>query len=214
MNKISSAQKRQSPHRFNLMVFPNKHWKVPELLFDFLKKTVSYFTSLDSLDKCMKQLLMIKKWNFFRKNSKKKWEENRKHNDHWLLKKQFTNGIQYSNFVSMKVFHRSNFRGKRKTKSTSQKDYKQENFNMNTGNEKPIVIKGKPTFSLSSIASPLVYEAVKKDFFFSPPKFSKSVVTQNHDAHIKTKINYSIKHVFESTTIQEMDILHYVCEIN
>ena len=37
--------------------------------------------------------------------------------------------------------------------------------------------------------------------------------TLDYDAHIKTKIDFTINHVFKSMTVQELNTLHTVCEI-
>ena len=41
---------------------------------------------------------------------------------------------------------------------------------------------------------------------------SKSFATLDYDAHINTKIDFTINHVFKSMTVQELNTLHTVCE--
>ena len=40
-----------------------------------------------------------------------------------------------------------------------------------------------------------------------------SFTTIDYDAHIYTKIDYNINHVFRSMTVQELNTLHTVCEL-
>ena len=42
---------------------------------------------------------------------------------------------------------------------------------------------------------------------------SNNFATIDYDAHINTKIDYTINHVFRSMTVQELNTLHTVCEI-
>ena len=42
---------------------------------------------------------------------------------------------------------------------------------------------------------------------------SNSFATNDFDAHINTKINYTVNHVFRSMTVQKLNTLHTVCEL-
>ena len=42
---------------------------------------------------------------------------------------------------------------------------------------------------------------------------SNNFATIDYDAHINTKIHYTIIHVFRSMTVQEQNTLHTVCEL-
>ena len=44
-------------------------------------------------------------------------------------------------------------------------------------------------------------------------KDSNNFCTVDNDAHIKTKIDYSINHVFISMSIQELNKMHPICEL-
>ena len=42
---------------------------------------------------------------------------------------------------------------------------------------------------------------------------SSNFTTIGYDAHSKTKIDYTMNRVFRSTTVQELNTLHTVCEL-
>ena len=42
---------------------------------------------------------------------------------------------------------------------------------------------------------------------------SNNFATINYDAHINTKIDYTINHVFRSMTLKELNIFHTACEL-
>ena len=42
---------------------------------------------------------------------------------------------------------------------------------------------------------------------------SNNFATIDYDAHINTKIDYTINHVLRSMTVQELNTLHTVCEL-
>ena len=87
-----------------------------------------------------------------------------------------------------------------------------EDFVMNTGNENTILVDEESSFTRFSMLSPLVFESVNNKDYFSLLIDSNSFGTVNCDAHIKTKTEYSINHVFKSKTFPELNTLHHICE--
>ena len=49
--------------------------------------------------------------------------------------------------------------------------------------------------------------------FFSALNVSNNFATIDYDAHINTKIDYTFNHVFLSMTLQELNTLHTICEL-
>ena len=84
---------------------------------------------------------------------------------------------------------------------------------MNTGNKNPNVDDEDIPFSQQPTSSPLVYDFKKNKKGFPPLNDSNSFSTVDSDAHVSTKIGYSIIHVFRSTGIQELNILKSVSEL-
>ena len=50
-------------------------------------------------------------------------------------------------------------------------------------------------------------------FVFPALNVSNNFATIDYDAHINTKIDYTINHVFRSMTVQELNTLHTICEL-
>ena len=42
---------------------------------------------------------------------------------------------------------------------------------------------------------------------------SNNLAILDYDAHINTKIDFTINHVFKSMTVQELNTLHTICEL-
>ena len=63
------------------------------------------------------------------------------------------------------------------------------------------------------ISGEIVLDNSDNKFVFPALNVSNNFATKDYDAHINTKIDYTINHVFCSTTVQELNILHTVCEI-
>ena len=49
--------------------------------------------------------------------------------------------------------------------------------------------------------------------FFSSLNSSNDFATFEYEAHINTKIDYSINHVFETMSVAEVNNLHTVCKV-
>ena len=56
-------------------------------------------------------------------------------------------------------------------------------------------------------------DSTTKHYVFSTLIASNNFATIDYDAHINTKIDYTIDHVFRSMTVQELNTLHTFCEL-
>ena len=81
-----------------------------------------------------------------------------------------------------------------------------DGFDMNTGQPKPHSkidqnISGKTQFDISN-----------NKYIFPASNISNNFATKDYDAHINTKIDFTINHEFKSMTVQELNTLHTVSE--
>ena len=63
------------------------------------------------------------------------------------------------------------------------------------------------------ISGKIVLNNSNNKYIFPALNVSKNFATIDYDAHINTKIDYTINHVFRSMTVQELNTLHTVCEL-
>ena len=63
------------------------------------------------------------------------------------------------------------------------------------------------------ISGKLVLDTSNNKFVFPALNVSNNFATIDFDAHINTKIDYTINHVFRSITVQELNTLHTICEL-
>ena len=63
------------------------------------------------------------------------------------------------------------------------------------------------------ISGKIVLDRSNNNFIFPALNVSNNFATIDYDAHINTKIDYTINHVFRSMTVQELYTLHTVCEL-
>ena len=63
------------------------------------------------------------------------------------------------------------------------------------------------------ISGKIVLDNSNNKFVFSALNVSNSFATIDYDAHINTKIDYTVNHVFCSMTVQELNTLHTICEM-
>ena len=63
------------------------------------------------------------------------------------------------------------------------------------------------------ISGKLALDNSNTKFIFPALNFSNNFATINYDAHINTKTDSTINHVFRSRTVQELNTLHIVCEL-
>ena len=82
-----------------------------------------------------------------------------------------------------------------------------DGFNMQTGQPNP------QSMINDYISGKIVLENSNDKFIFPALNVSNTFVTIVYDAHINTKIDYTINRVFRSMTVQELNTLHTVCEL-
>ena len=63
------------------------------------------------------------------------------------------------------------------------------------------------------ISGKIVLDTSNNKFVFPALNVSNNFATIEYDAHINTKIDYTIIHVFRSMTVQELNTLHTICEL-
>ena len=63
------------------------------------------------------------------------------------------------------------------------------------------------------ISGKIVLDNSNNKFIFPALNVSNNFATIDYEAHINTKIDYTINHVFRSMTVQELNSLHSVCEL-
>ena len=78
---------------------------------------------------------------------------------------------------------------------------------MNTGLPKPHSIIDQ------TISGNIKYDDSNKRYIFPALNISNTFATLDYDAHINTKIDFTINHVFKSMTVQELNTLHTICEL-
>ena len=82
-----------------------------------------------------------------------------------------------------------------------------DGFNMHTGQPNP------QSMINENISGKLVLDNSNNKFVFPALNVSNNFATIEYDAHITTKIDNTINHVFRSKTVQELNTLHSVCEL-
>ena len=82
-----------------------------------------------------------------------------------------------------------------------------DGFNLHTGQLNP------QSMINEYISGKLVLANSNNKFFFPALNVSNNFATKDYDAHMNTKIDYTINHVFRSMTVQEVNALHTVCEL-
>ena len=87
-----------------------------------------------------------------------------------------------------------------------------EGYNLNAVTKNLIVVDEEPSFSQSSLSSPLFFDSVEMKFYF--PLLIDSIIfgIVDYEAHIYTKIDSSIDHVLKILTRQGLIALHHSCE--
>ena len=82
-----------------------------------------------------------------------------------------------------------------------------DGFNMHTGQPNPHSMIDE------YISGKIVLDTSNNKFVFPALNVSNNFATIDYDAHINTKIDYTINHVFRSMTVQELNNLHTICEL-
>ena len=89
-----------------------------------------------------------------------------------------------------------------------------EVFNMHTGKPNPLQLPQNEQYNqLSSqlISGKLIH--TQNNFLFPALNSSNNFATIDYEAHINTKIDYSINHVLKSMSVAELNTLHTKCEV-
>ena len=63
------------------------------------------------------------------------------------------------------------------------------------------------------ITGKIVLDSTTKHYVFPALNVSNNFSTIDYDAHINTKIDYTINYNFRSMTVQELNTLHTICEL-
>ena len=63
------------------------------------------------------------------------------------------------------------------------------------------------------ISGKIALDTSNNKFIFPALIVSNNFATIDYDAHINTKIDYTINHVFRTMTVQELNTLHTICEL-
>ena len=86
-------------------------------------------------------------------------------------------------------------------------------FKKNIGNNNPIDVAEEPSFTQISTTSPLLFDSVNNTNYF--PSFIDSLCfsTVDYNAHTNTETYRSINHVFSCLTIQGMNTIQHICEL-
>ena len=63
------------------------------------------------------------------------------------------------------------------------------------------------------ISGKIVLDTSNNKFIFPALNVSNNFATIDYDAHINTKFDYTINHVFRSMTVQELNTFHTICEL-
>ena len=63
------------------------------------------------------------------------------------------------------------------------------------------------------ISGKIVLDTSNNKFIFPAPNVSNNFATIDYNAQINTKIDYTINHVCRSMTVQELNTLHTICEL-
>ena len=64
-----------------------------------------------------------------------------------------------------------------------------------------------------NISGKKVLDTSNNKFIIPALNVSNNFATIDYDAHINTKTDYTITHVFRSMTVQEPNVLHTICEL-
>ena len=63
------------------------------------------------------------------------------------------------------------------------------------------------------ISGKIQFDNSNQKYIFPALRVSNNFATLDYDAHINTKIDFKINHVFKSMTVQQLNTLHTVCEL-
>ena len=78
---------------------------------------------------------------------------------------------------------------------------------MNNGQSRPYSIIDQ------KISGKIQFDTSNQKYIFPALSVSNNFATVDYDAHINTKIDCTINHVFKSMKVQELNTLYSVCEL-
>ena len=78
---------------------------------------------------------------------------------------------------------------------------------MNNGQPRPHSIIDQ------NISGRIQFDTSNQKYIFPALNVSNNFATLDYDAHINTKIDFTKNHVFKSMTVQELNTLHTICEL-
>ena len=89
-----------------------------------------------------------------------------------------------------------------------------EGFNMHTGKPNPLRLPQNERYNqlTTQLSSGKLIHTQDK-FLFPALNSSNNFATIDYEAHINTKIDYSIDHVIKSMSVAELNTLHTICEV-
>ena len=64
-----------------------------------------------------------------------------------------------------------------------------------------------------NVSGKIVLDSTTKHYVFPALNLPNNFATIDYDAHINTKTDYTINHLFRSMTVQEPNTLHTICEL-
>ena len=82
-----------------------------------------------------------------------------------------------------------------------------DGFDMKNGQLRPHSIIDQ------NISGRIQFDTSNQKYIFPALNVSNIFVTLDYDAHINTKLDFTINYVFKSLTVQELNTLHTVCEL-
>ena len=82
-----------------------------------------------------------------------------------------------------------------------------DGFDMSNGQPRPHSIIDR------KISGKILFDTSNQKYIFPALNVSNKLATLDYDAHINTKIDFTINHVFKSMEVQELNTLHTVCEL-
>ena len=86
---------------------------------------------------------------------------------------------------------------------------------MRTGNRNPLYLPEDEQYRsfLNTQISGKLVNTDNDEFIFPPLNSSNNFALVDYDAHINTKIDYAVNHVFKTMSVAELNALYTVCEL-
>ena len=71
----------------------------------------------------------------------------------------------------------------------------------------------RPSIIDQNFSGKIQFDTSNQKYILPALNVSNNLATLEYDAHINTKIVFTINHVFKSMTVQELNTLHTICEL-